>query len=449
MLQHFEVYKLHGIEDNNISVRFNNDLTLLVGKNGAGKTTTLNILNILLSKQFENLFRYKFSRIILTTVEGILMINNNERHLDLQWNPTNKKSSSSELQINRTTYSYGYNNKQRMTFEYVGNLDEFAKSIDTMYFPTYRRLETDIFNLLSNSINSDSEDISDYSRRKVDEVFNNLSSFSYEANNNIVLGVSNKEISSMIKNKWEEVIKFEKEKLNRLVRNFMLSLLRTPSPKDAIPLEDLHKTFNASEVREKLKQFFTMIGYIDKDNQVAVSLINEHVQRVEQAINMDSAGSEISLTQETVDALISHDQIHRLLEMFEESHEIITEKKKPFRELVKDLKEFIDADIIFDEGQGVLSFSKNHIQLNSEDLSSGEKQLVTLFVYTKLCNKENTILLIDEPELSLHISWQRKFLKHLMNNNNNVQFIISSHSPFIVSNYKDKIEALAPMGVEE
>ncbi|PEV97694.1 hypothetical protein CN428_24425 [Bacillus cereus] len=449
MLQYFEVYKLHGIEDNNILIRFNSDLTLLVGQNGAGKTTTLNILNILLSKQFDKLFRYNFERIVLTTVEGILTINHNERYLDLQWCPTDKGNSNSVLQVHKKTYSYGYSSKQRMSFEYDGNLDDFAKSIDTMYFPTYRRLETDIFNLLSNSINNDSEDISNYSRRKVDEVLNSLSNFSYETNNNIVLGVSNKEISSMIKKKWEEVIRFEKENLNSLVRNFMLSLLRSSSPKEALSIEYLHKTFNASEVRGKLKQFFTMIGYIDKDNQSAVELINEHVQRVEQALNMDSEGLGIPMTEESVDALISYDQIHRLLEMFEESHEIITDQKKPFRELVKDLKEFIDADISFNEGEGVLSFSKNHIELNSEDLSAGEKQLVTLFVYTKLCNQEKTILLIDEPELSLHISWQRKFLKHLINNNKNVQFIISSHSPFIVSNYKDKIEALAPMGVEE
>ncbi|PEK38249.1 hypothetical protein CN568_21755 [Bacillus pseudomycoides] len=449
MLQHFEVYKLHGNENNNVSIRFNSDLTLLVGKNGAGKTTTLNILNILLSKQFESLFKYNFERMVLTTVEGILTISHNENYLDLQWNPTNKESNSSELQVHRKTHSYGYSGKQSVSFEYVGNLDGFAKSIDTMYFPTYRRLETDIFNLLSNSINNNSEDISNYSRRTVDEVLNSLSNFSYETNNNIVLGVSNKEISSMIKKKWEEVIKFEKENLNSLVRNFMLSLLKTPSPKEGVPLDYLHKTFNAREVKEKLKQFFTMIGYIDKNNQLAVELINEYVLRVEKALGINSSDLEVSLNEETVDALVSHDLIHRLLEMFEKSHKIITEQKKPFRELVKDLKEFIDADISFNEGEGVLSFSKNYVELNSEDLSAGEKQLVTLFVYTKLCNREQTILLIDEPELSLHISWQRKFLKHLMNNNNNVQFIISSHSPFIVSNYKDKIEALAPMGVEE
>ncbi|HFK1403147.1 TPA: AAA family ATPase [Bacillus cereus] len=449
MLQHFEVYKLHGIENNNVSIRFNSDLTLLVGKNGAGKTTTLNILNILLSKQFENLFKYNFKSMVLTTAEGNLTVKQNENNLDLQWNPTNKKIRSSELQVYRRTYSYGYGGKQEVSFEYDGNLDGFAESIETMYFPTYRRLETDIFNLLSNSISNNSEDISNYSRRTVDEVLNSLSNFSYETNNNIVLGVSNKEISSMIKKKWEAVIKFEKEKLNSLVRNFMLSLLKTPSPKEELSIGDLHKTFNADEVKEKLKQFFTMIGYIDKNNLSAVELINEHVQRVEKALGIDDSNLEVLLNEESVDALVSHDLIHRLLGMFEESHLVITEQKTPFRELVKDLKEFIDADITFNEEEGVLYFSKNQNELNSEDLSAGEKQLVTLFVYTKLCNREKTILLIDEPELSLHISWQRKFLKHIMNNNKNVQFIISSHSPFIVSNYKDKVEALAPMGVEE
>lgn len=66
-------------------------------------------------------------------------------------------------------------------------------------------------------------------------------------------------------------------------------------------------------------------------------------------------------------------------------------------------------------------------------LSSGEKQLLTI-VYRLLFDKdveEGSIILIDEPEISLHMSWQVMFLKTLKRicKNKPMQFIIATHSP--------------------
>ncbi|EOO05702.1 hypothetical protein IAW_05011 [Bacillus cereus str. Schrouff] len=447
MLKYFEIYNLHDIQDNNIVVRFNDDLTLLVGKNGAGKTTTLNILNIILSKRFEKLFTYKFERIVLGTGDGILTIKKDEDSLNFELGSLNESKHMSKLKISKKKYFYEFDGNRRLSFEYEGELESFAKQIEVKYFPTYRRVESDIFNLLVNNANDYGEN-SDYYNEKVNDVLEKLSKGSDQSTNNIILGVSDNDIKLMIKRQWEEVTRFEKENLNNLVRNFMLSLLKAPSSTDDSPaLDYLHKTFKADEVREKLKQFFTMVGFISEDNTSEIKLITEHVQKVDQALKKFFNTDDSFVVGEALDVLISYNQIHRLLEMFEETHKIIMEKKQPFYELVRTLEEFIDVDIDFHEG--IISFSKNEIDLNYGDLSAGEKQLVTLFVYSKLCNEEKTIILIDEPELSLHISWQRKFLKYLINKNENVQFVISSHSPFIVSNHKGSIELLAPMGVEE
>lgn len=101
MLKYFEIYNLHDIQDNNIVVRFNDDLTLLVGKNGAGKTTTLNILNIILSKRFEKLFTYKFERIVLGTGDGILTIKKDEDSLNFELGSLNESKHMSKLKISK------------------------------------------------------------------------------------------------------------------------------------------------------------------------------------------------------------------------------------------------------------------------------------------------------------------------------------------------------------
>ena len=74
--------------------------------------------------------------------------------------------------------------------------------------------------------------------------------------------------------------------------------------------------------------------------------------------------------------------------------------------------------------------------LTPDMLSSGEKQLLLLFINTITASEQATIFIIDEPEISLNIKWQRMLLKTLLkfSSKNYVQFIIATHS----------IELLAP-----
>ena len=77
--------------------------------------------------------------------------------------------------------------------------------------------------------------------------------------------------------------------------------------------------------------------------------------------------------------------------------------------------------------------------LDLSQLSSGEKQDIVLFYDLIFSTKEKLLLLIDEPEISLHISWQKKFLDDLLevSKHSNVQVIVATHSPQIVSNHMD------------
>ncbi|PFU30589.1 hypothetical protein COK69_23655 [Bacillus cereus] len=74
--------------------------------------------------------------------------------------------------------------------------------------------------------------------------------------------------------------------------------------------------------------------------------------------------------------------------------------------------------------------------IDSDYLSAGEKQMLSFIAYNALYS--NTPLIIDEPEISLHVDWQRKLLRILTSQNTENQLIIATHSPFIYAKYGDK-----------
>ena len=67
-------------------------------------------------------------------------------------------------------------------------------------------------------------------------------------------------------------------------------------------------------------------------------------------------------------------------------------------------------------------------------LSSGEKQIVAIFAHLFLDNSQNQIIVIDEPELSLSVPWQRQFLRDIASNKGCGFLFAVTHSPFIYDN---------------
>jgi len=80
--------------------------------------------------------------------------------------------------------------------------------------------------------------------------------------------------------------------------------------------------------------------------------------------------------------------------------------------------------------------SKPDREIPLDALSSGEKQMISLFARLYLYPKEKLVL-IDEPELSLSIDWQRKILPDILNSSICKQVVAITHSPFIFDNELD------------
>ncbi len=78
--------------------------------------------------------------------------------------------------------------------------------------------------------------------------------------------------------------------------------------------------------------------------------------------------------------------------------------------------------------------------LDLKVLSSGEKQMLTILLAVYLENEEPYVLFMDEPEVSLHIEWQKQLIGIIRKLNPNVQIILSTHSPaMIMDGWMDKV----------
>jgi len=92
--------------------------------------------------------------------------------------------------------------------------------------------------------------------------------------------------------------------------------------------------------------------------------------------------------------------------------------------------------ITLGEEIGETDFGTVEEAIASDKLSSGEKQMLSFLCYNAF--SENTLIFIDEPELSLHVDWQRLLLPTLLEQGTGNQFFIATHSPFIYAKYPDK-----------
>ncbi|MBP5338846.1 MAG: ATP-binding protein [Prevotella sp.] len=123
----------------------------------------------------------------------------------------------------------------------------------------------------------------------------------------------------------------------------------------------------------------------------------------------------------------------------------INERKNLFIRLVNEC--FAETGKKLSNDSTKLVFIKdNAIAIYPKELSSGEKQLLIILLTVLLERGEEYVLMLDEPEISMHISWQYKLIDMILELNPNVQIILTTHSPMIFADgwgdkaiYMDKI----------
>lgn len=99
----------------------------------------------------------------------------------------------------------------------------------------------------------------------------------------------------------------------------------------------------------------------------------------------------------------------------------------------------VDKRVTFDVYSGLQVFPKGEggARIDPLKLSSGEKQLVLLLSNVISTSSQSTVFIIDEPELSLNVEWQRILVSALLDcsRGSNVQFIVATHSMELISQH--------------
>ncbi len=112
-------------------------------------------------------------------------------------------------------------------------------------------------------------------------------------------------------------------------------------------------------------------------------------------------------------------------------------KEKAINRLQKPLNSLtLTTNLIDLESEELIFESANGQRIKFEDLSNGEQNLYFRAIYLSTLNPQNSIIMIDEPEDSLHPTWQQKVMQLYQNIGENNQVIVATHSPHIIGSSK-------------
>jgi len=110
----------------------------------------------------------------------------------------------------------------------------------------------------------------------------------------------------------------------------------------------------------------------------------------------------------------------------------LSQKKARFQDMLDDLFAETGKRIVRTENE--IRFTQIGEMLTPYQLSSGEKQMLVILLTVLVEDDQPYVLFMDEPEVSLHIEWQKRLIDLIMELNPNVQIILTTHSPAVVMN---------------
>lgn len=393
---------------------FYEDVNIIIGRNGTGKTTFMNILHSILMVDVKGLSEDNFEK-----VEIILRDGAKTKTIKVTKIPDNDLQSFSlfEYQISNRKY----------------NIRTIS---DEVLYPSSfrRRLEEE-----SSNIRSELKDVVSISSLSVYRLRN---SSDYE-----IRDKTGKHLISPIDFKLSELLQgltqYQLEltqQINtissKLQKDVLASILYSEKrgfSRGAGILE----SFNENIERENLTSAFKQLKVYDQSFK---NKINEHVKAVDKNINLlKSENNEIDIDYSALDALWRSRVVVELSLTAEAEISKILSHLNLFLDILKD---FIQ-DKKFELKDGLLRISNDKENIQYSKLSSGEKQLLILFIETLLQRNATNIFLTDEPELSLHIEWQRKIIPAIQKLNPNAQIIAATHSPEVASRYRNNIISMS------
>ena len=129
-----------------------------------------------------------------------------------------------------------------------------------------------------------------------------------------------------------------------------------------------------------------------------------------------------------------------------EAAQQLSVKKKRFQDIIDELFEETGKHIVRTENE--IRFTQIGEVLMPYQLSSGEKQMLVILLTVLVEDDQPYVLFMDEPDVSLHIEWQKRLIDLIVELNPNVQIILTTHSPALIMNgWTDRVTEVSEITV--
>jgi predicted ATPase len=183
------------------------------------------------------------------------------------------------------------------------------------------------------------------------------------------------------------------------------------------------KEISASDYRKLVKlDFVSTFDVKDTDVNTRETLLDKQLKQLQSDYGYYLNG----LLKKFTGNLNAHGNVTK------EDYNKIYARKILFENLVNEA--FKETGKVIDNEADKLRFIiDGKYSISADKLSSGEKQLLIILLTVLLEDGQEYIMMMDEPEISLHISWQYELLNWILELNPNVQLVLTTHSPSIFS----------------
>ncbi|MFJ4111485.1 AAA family ATPase [Pseudomonas sp. NPDC089758] len=209
------------------------------------------------------------------------------------------------------------------------------------------------------------------------------------------------------------------------------------------------KKFKDAQVsipEEKIREHFVTWKKLNdnvRDSYAAMDTLREHAKESES----DNKKFQQSLERfnNSYFALLAMTTFNdRFLSITEDVEKMQFEKleaTKSFRDYENEVNSYFQPKKIFNINEdGVFSVKSNKRTVELSDLSSGEKHILTILGKAALSRQDGAVFIADEPELSLHLDWQRMIMPSIIRLSPKSQIIVATHSPAINARGANEID---------
>ena len=421
----------------NYYIDFKEDISIWVSENGVGKTTILNIIVAVLTGDQDTLMDINFEKVIVNILGESYTIERN-KYVHIKNESMHSERTRSLFEALLMYIPRQYSIKLRNDFRRKGYVD-----LDLIKDLSYNFFENDSNSMSDSRITYILRELKELQYAELSKILYNIKDklegevLFYPTYRRIEAGLD-KVFFNRRKNYREHDLS---PKYMRFGMNDVKSRISNLLDKMRKDANTAYIEMNANIISELLKK--SVREYIVKENLIDVHKVDVIIKRIgeERIENIDSLKSMLSPSNKTLlpnaDFLLYY--LQKLVKIYD-AQKPLDSKLRTFCNVCT--KYLSSKNIVYDETLLTIDIvDHNNEKIDFEDLSSGEKQVVSIFSKVYLDIVTPCIFIIDEPEISLSIEWQKEFLQDIFNSEKIGLMLVTTHSPFIFKNEYRKFVA--------